>query len=172
MSSLILNSLYSHPKTSALFRKEKRIKTNQSITLASKQLQIRKFTLFIAHPPTKQHDFPSHNPPIRNPPTPEYQCRPISIRKVSPQPRIGVSVSFLAFKFTASPLVYIRSYTAESRGWIFLTQFLWRTWPCRYRRELHTCCFVHRASTLSCADDARKLCRALAMHVGRLRVPS
>lgn len=115
MSSLILNSLYSHPKTSALFRKEKRIKTNQSITLASKQLQIRKFTLFIAHPPTKQHDFPSHNPPIRNPPTPEYQCRPISIRKVSPQARIGVSVSFLAFKFTASPLVYPIVYRRVSR---------------------------------------------------------
>ena len=171
MSSLILNSLYSYPKTSALFRKEKRIKTNQSITLASKQLQIRKFTLFIAHPPTKQLDFPSHNPPIRNPPTPEFNVGQLAFEKSR---RSLESACRYRFSLSSSPprLSYIRSYTAESRGWIFLTQFPWRTWPCRYRRELHTCCFVHRASTLSCADDARKLCRALAMHVGRLRVPS
>lgn len=118
-----LNSLHSHSKVQ-LSRKDKNkpINNTRSETIANLRIYIihraspHEATLYF--PPQSTDSKSCHR---------EYQCRPISIRKVSPQSRIGVSVSFLAFKFTASPLV--RCISAESRGWIFLTQFPWRTWP-------------------------------------------
>lgn len=150
-------------KTSTLEKRE----TNQSITLASKQLQIWKFTLFIAHPP-RSNTISHHNPPIRNPPTVNINVGQLAFEKSR---RSLESACRYRFSLSSSPprLSFdVYPITAESRGWIFLTQFPWRTWPWISTRIAHLLLFEFRASRRhGPVRTMHEIVPCIAMHVGK-----